>query len=105
MKVTFTRTIASTGMVQSKQIPIGFSWTVCLFGGIPLFMRGLHLYGVALLVLGILTWSLSSIIAAFFINKVCANKLLEDGWSIPESDRQIAASAWGIRFAPAIATN
>ena len=63
-----------------KVAPIGFSWTVFFFNGLPALIRGHLLMGVILLVLGFLTFGISGIIFSFFYNKMYLNYLLESGF-------------------------
>lgn len=103
---------------ETKKVKVGFSWILFLFSGfigIPLFLRGLHVWG------GIMAglWALNLIggqqitIGLFFValglgiflgikgNAMTAKNYLEKGWIVanPDSDAvRMATMKWGIRL-------
>ncbi len=59
---------------------VGFSWTTLFFGFfVPLF-RGDWKWCIILLVLGLLSFGLCSLIFCFIYNKIYTRGLLEDGY-------------------------
>ena len=77
----------------TKEVKVGFSWTTLFFGWLIAASRGLWPQAI----IGFFTFNLSSLYYMFAINKVYANKLVEDGWSIDPSGKQIAMAKWGIQ--------
>lgn len=64
----------------SKQVKIGFSWTMLFFGFfVPLF-RGDIKWTIISLVLSILTSGISWLILPFFYNKIYLKGMFEKGW-------------------------
>lgn len=81
-----------------REVKVGYSWTVALFGPIVYAMRGLWGWAVIALILNIITWGLSGIVLGFFANKQTARHLAENGWRIVTlagGAREVPAS-WGI---------
>lgn len=73
----------STGV--TKQVKLGFSWTMLFFGlFVPLF-RGDLKWTILFLILSILTLGLAWLVLPFIYNKMYINGLLEDGW-VPADD-------------------
>lgn len=63
-----------------KVAPIGFSWTVFFFSGFPPLIRGHVIMGVIIFILAFITFSISSMIFAFFYNKMYLSYLLDKGF-------------------------
>lgn len=78
-------TIYLTNGVEIKKAPVGFSWTVFFFGGIPALFRQDWLWGIGLIIANMLLWGFAGIIAAFFYNKVYIKSLIEKGYTIQPS--------------------
>jgi len=73
----------STGV--TKQVKLGFSWTMLFFGlFVPLF-RGDLKWTILFLILSILTLGLAWLVLPFIYNKMYIKGLLEDGW-VPADD-------------------
>jgi hypothetical protein len=63
-----------------RRAPVGFSWTTLFFGCVPMIFRNAWKW-VALLFIGeIVTGGLVNIIAAFIINKIYIEELINDGF-------------------------
>ncbi|MGF7173421.1 hypothetical protein [Azospirillum doebereinerae] len=73
-----------TGII--KKGFVGFSWTTLFFGGFPALFRGDWLMGAILLFLGIVTFGVSGLIAAFIYNKTYTTKLVENGYQFADSE-------------------
>jgi len=65
-----------------KQAPVGFSWTVLLFGFFPPLFRGDWKWVVILLILALLTWGASNVIFAFLYNKIHIRDLIGAGFAV-----------------------
>ena len=63
-----------------KVAPIGFSWTVFFFNGLPPLIRGHIVIGVIMFITGIITYGIVGVIMAFFYNKIYLNYLLDKGY-------------------------
>lgn len=89
----------------TKKGLIGFSWTTLFFGGLPAIFRGDWTMGLILIVLGILTLNLSSIIAAFIYNKTYTRKLLESGYRFEDAPEivELAHRKLGVSLQPVTA--
>ena len=77
----------------TKEVKVGFSWTTLCFGWLVAAIRGMWPQAI----IGFFTFNISSLYYMFAINKAYAHKLLEEGWTIEPSGRQIALSKWGIQ--------
>lgn len=78
-------TIYLTNGVEVKKAPVGFSWTVLLFGGWPPLFRQDWLWGIVLLIACIFTWGIAGIVCSFFYNKVYIKSLIDKGYTINPS--------------------
>lgn len=78
-------TIYLTNGVEVKKAPVGFSWTVFLFGGWPPLFRQDWLWGIALIIACIFTWGIAGIVCSFFYNKVYIKSLIDKGYTINPS--------------------
>lgn len=83
-----------SGMV--RQVKVGFSWTGFFFGGMPFFFRGIPLYGVIWVVLGIITLGVSNFILCFIMNKQTAHYYLEHGYKPTGEGWEFARLKWGM---------
>lgn len=82
--MAFTK-ISLTNNVEVKQAPVGFSWTVFLFGFfVPLFRQD-WLWGLGLFIAACFIGPLSGIVAAFFYNKVYIKSLLTKGYIVRDT--------------------
>ena len=79
-----------------REVKVGFSWTAFFFGGFPYFFRGLPLYGVAWIILAMVTFGLSNLVLCFIINKQTAHYYLEHGYKPVGEGWATAASKWGV---------
>jgi len=86
-----------------REVKVGFSWTGFFFGGFPFFFRGIPLYGVAWVVLSLLTLGFSNLILAFLINKQTAHYYLEHGYKPVGEGWALAGQKWGIAVPAAVA--
>ena len=65
---------------QVKQRKLGFSWTTLFFGFWPALFRGDWKWALIILLVGIVTFGLGSIVFAFIYNKIHLNGLIEQGY-------------------------
>lgn len=65
---------------QTKEAPVGFSFTTALFGAIPMLFRGSWKWFAISAILGLCTWSLSNLVFMFIINKLYIKDLISDGY-------------------------
>lgn len=81
-----TVTVTHPQTHQVKHPKIGFSWTTLFFAFMPALIRGDFKWFFVQLVLAILSVDLSSLIFAFFYNKIYLNDLLSKGY-VPADKR------------------
>lgn len=75
-------TISLTNGVEIKKAPLGFSWTTFFFGGwVPLFRQD-WVFGIILLIVGIITYGVAGVVASFIYNNFYIKRLLEKGYKI-----------------------
>lgn len=77
----------------TKEVKVGFSWTVFFFGWLVPLFRGMF----AQALLSLVTLNFASLYYMFALNKIQAEKLAADGWTIAESDKEMAFAKWGIK--------
>lgn len=66
----------------TKQVKVGFSWTMLFFGVfVPLFRGDIKWFLITLLI-GLLTAGLSWLVFPFFYNKVYLEDLLNSGYKV-----------------------
>jgi hypothetical protein len=70
----------------TKQVPVGFSWTVFFFGFFPPIFRGDWKWGLIILVLAIFTFGLANLIFMFIYNKLYIQSLLDQGYTSIDSE-------------------
>lgn len=69
---------------EVRQAPLGFSWTVLLFGGIPAAFRKDWWWFAGLSLAGVASSGITSVIAAFFYNKIYARNLINNGYKVTQ---------------------
>ncbi len=69
-----------------KKAPVGFSWTVFLFGFFPPIFRGDWKWGLIILVLAICTFGMANLIFMFIYNKLFIQSLLDQGYASIDSE-------------------
>ncbi len=100
----------------TKEVKIGFSWTILFFGWIPFLFRGMPIWGLLLFLCSSVCWwfpsiavflcagfctpSVISIIMAFIGNKLTASYYLEKGYYKIGAGWEIANSKWGMTGLP-----
>lgn len=88
-------TVYLTNGVEIKKAPVGFSWTVFIFGGWPALFRQDWLIGIALIIACIFTYGIAGIVCSFFYNKVYIKNLITKGYKFKDtpgvSDEQLKA--------------
>lgn len=83
-----TVTLVNPVSEQTKNLPVGYSWTVLLFGCFPaLFRQDWKNFGIMLAILlvsGFLMVAFIPLIVFSFIynDKMCLKDLLDSGWKI-----------------------
>jgi hypothetical protein len=99
---------------EIKKLKIGWSWT-CLFWsgllGIPLFVRGLNVWGAIMVAIWAVNWFISDTagtsvlalvgigLAVFFAikaNAMAGKQYLERGWEFASPNANVARRAWGL---------
>jgi hypothetical protein len=65
-----------------KTAPVGFSWTVFVFGPIVALIRGDMLGGFGMVLLIGLTYGISYLVCPFFYNKFYIKRLLKKGFKV-----------------------
>ena len=79
--MAYTSVLLTNG-VEVKKAPIGFSWTMLLFGGWPAIFRQDWLWGIGLLIACLLSYGIAGVVCAFFYNKVYAKSLFDRGYRV-----------------------
>lgn len=77
-------TMTMTNGVETKQVPLGYSWTMFFWGCIPAFMRQDWLWAVGLLGSCFLVGPLATIVCSFIYNKAYAKGLFEKGYKVSQ---------------------
>jgi len=75
---------------EIKQAPIGFSWTVFLFGPFPPLFRSDWKFFAILLLAALVTFGLSNLVFAFIYNKMYLNDLLNNGYTTDDPENIIS---------------
>ena len=70
----------------TKEVPVGFSWTVFFWGMLPPLFRSDWKWGIIMLILAMVTFGFSNFIFAFLYNKLYLDALLEQGYSSVDSE-------------------
>ena len=70
-----------------RQAPVGFSWTVLLFGFFPPLFRSDWKWGLIFALLTILTWGISNILFAFLYNKLYLKDLIRSGFRVKSVEK------------------
>lgn len=74
-------TVYLSNGIEVKKAPVGFSWTVFLFGGWPAIFRQDWLWGIGLILACVFTYGIAGIVCSFFYNKVYIKNLISKGYS------------------------
>tara|TARA_B100000787_G_C16148277_1_gene275323 strand:+ start:621 stop:935 length:315 start_codon:yes stop_codon:yes gene_type:complete len=69
-----------------KKAPVGFAWTVFFFGFFPPLLRSDWKHAILILVLGLFTFQISTLIFMFIYNKMYVKSLLDEGYSSVDSE-------------------
>lgn len=78
----------STGII--KQVKLGFSWTMLLFGIFVPLVRGDFKWFLITLLVSVITCGIAWLVFPFIYNKIYIKELLEKGW-LPADE--VAANA------------
>ena len=70
----------------TKQVPVGFSWTVLFFGCFPALFRGDWKWAIVMLLLALFTFGISHLVFIFLYNKLYLNSLLDKGFTSVDSE-------------------
>jgi hypothetical protein len=65
---------------QMKEAPVGFSWTVALFGPFPMLFRGSWKWFAIQLILCLISGGLSSLVFMFIANRLYIRDLVDEGF-------------------------
>ena len=65
-----------------RRAPVGFSWTVLFFGCFPAFFRTDWKWFIIMLLVGMCTYGLSSLVFMFIYNKLYITDLINKGYRI-----------------------
>lgn len=72
----------------TKEVKVGFSWTIFFFGALALIIR--KQYGLASV--SFFTFGLANFYFIFAANRMLAHQLIEGGWSSKEK----MPESWGV---------
>lgn len=75
-------TMTMTNGLETKKVPLGYSWTMCFWGCFPAFFRQDWLWAIGLLISCIIAGPVVSIACSFVYNKVYAKSLFEKGYKV-----------------------
>lgn len=78
----------------TREVKVGYSWTVGLFGPFAFAARGHWAWAAGCFVLDMFTWGLGQVVLGQFANKITARWLVENGWSV--SNPRSLPREWGI---------
>ena len=67
---------------ETKEAPVGFSWTVFFFGFFPPIFRNDWKWALIILVFALITWGLSSLVFMFIYNKLYIKDLISAGFKV-----------------------
>ena len=67
---------------QSRDLPVGYSWTCLWFGCIPLMFRSAWKWVVISVVLYFFTLGFAFLVIPFFVNKKCIEDAINDGFVV-----------------------
>ena len=70
----------------TKQVPVGFSWTVLFFGCFSELFRGDWKWAIVMLLLSLFTFGISHLVFIFLYNKLYLNSLLDKGFTSVDSE-------------------
>jgi len=73
-----------TNGVETKQVPLGFSWTVFFWGCIPAFIRQDWVWAIGMLAGVFFAGPLVGILCAFIYNRAYAKALFEKGYKVSQ---------------------
>ncbi len=74
--------LKNPGTEKLRTAPLGFSWTMLLFGFFVPFIRRDWKGGFVILVFDIITLGIASVFFAFFYNRWYARRLLHNGYKV-----------------------
>ena len=75
----------------TKEVPVGFSWTILFFNFFPPFFRRDFKWGLIMLIAALFTGFLASLVFMFIYNKMYLNSLLEKGYTSIDSEEVLAS--------------
>ena len=67
---------------EIREAPVGFSWTVLLFGFLPPLFRSDWKNAVIMFIVGMMTFSLSNFVFMFIYNKMYLKELIAKGFAL-----------------------
>jgi len=78
----------------TRQVKVGFSWTVCIFGAFPFLFRGQMIAFLVAAVLCACTFGMAGIGFGFFANEWTAKHLLQKGWRVSKENIAVWPTSW-----------
>ena len=74
-----------------KEAPVGFSWTVLIFGGFVPLIRGDWAWFFIMLIANFITFSIANILFAFIYNRIYLQNSLKKGFKVKsyEGDKKL----------------
>lgn len=84
---------------EIKIAPVGFSWTTFLFGIFPALLRGHWAGFFIILLLGVITFGISTIVFAFIYNKMYIKHLIGKGYKVVNATQDLEFLANRIQLA------
>ena len=70
----------------TKQVPVGFSWTILFFGCFPPIFRGDWKWGLIIFLLAVVSFGLANLVFMFIYNKLYIQSLLDQGYTSIDSE-------------------
>lgn len=79
--MAFTKMTLTNGL-DVKEVPLGYSWTMLLFGFWVCVFRSDWWWALAMFIAGVLTYGIAAVVCSFFYNKSYAKRLFDKGYYV-----------------------